>query len=286
MRRFVDLHTHSTASDGAATSAELVRLADDAQLAALAMTDHDTTAGLDLARQEATRFPQLKLIAGIEISARFPGGTMHILGLGLALDTAPLADLTARMQAARRERNPKILAKLNALGVELTMDEVAAAAGAVPGQERVIGRMHIAQAMVNRGCVKTIEEAFDRYLGDAGPAYVDKERLSPGEAIAAVHAAGGLAVLAHPPQLHCTNRLQLQWLLQELKQGGLDGLEVYHSQHTDVQTRLYLDLAKELDLGLSGGSDFHGPAKPSVTLGHPRVSATFLSDRFRHHLGI
>jgi predicted metal-dependent phosphoesterase TrpH len=142
----------------------------------------------------------------------------------------------------------------------------------------------MAHAMVAKGCVATVQEAFDRYIGLGGPAYVEKDKLPPPEVIAALHAAGGLAVLAHPPQLKYANAAQLERIVRELAAAGLDAIEAYHSDHTDRQTRAYLDLARRLKLGVAGGSDFHGPAKPGVLLGRPRVSTTMLTETVAERL--
>jgi len=319
MRRFIDFHTHSTASDGVCAPAELVALAERSRLAAVVLTDHDTVAGLAEAVEAAMAFPSLRLIGGIEISAMYRGGTMHLLGLGLDVDSPRLAQLTADQQAARAQRDPQMLAKLHALGVEITMDDVLAAgaqrdAGILPASgegdcatsgglangthnagetpasrcapRRTIGRMHFAQALIRKGYVHNVAEAFRRYLGFAAPAYVDKERLTPAGAIEAIHASGGLAVLAHPVSLQCENRLQLERVVRELAGAGLDGVEAYHSDHDAAHTRMILDLARRLGLGVTGGSDFHGLSKPHVQLGQPPVPLAVLNDTFRRHLGL
>jgi len=317
MRRFVDLHTHSTASDGVLHPAELIALADRKRLAAVALTDHDTTAGLAEAMQAAKACPQLRFVPGVEVSAAFEPGTLHILGLGIQADSTALAHLAATLRAARDDRNPKIIAKLQALGVAIDMDDVAAQARPREGQAPcvstgmpfpprtkrdtvphltvgaasdpateppVLGRLHMAHAMVAKGCVATVQGAFDRYLGLGAPAYVEKDKLPPPVVIAALHEAGGLAVLAHPPQLKYANDAQLERIVRELAAGGLDAIEVWHSDHTDRQIRAYLDLARRLKLGVTGGSDFHGPAKPGVLLGRPRVSTTMLSESLARRL--
>jgi 3',5'-nucleoside bisphosphate phosphatase len=284
-RRFVDLHTHSTASDGACPPREVMRLADQARLAAVALTDHDTTAGLSEARQAAAQYPGLTLVPGIEISAKFPTGTLHILGLGIDPESATLAEALRRLQAARAERNPKIFAKLADLSVRVTMEEVLRQTGEDPAQagasERIVGRLHIAQAMIAKGHVRSTQEAFDKYLATGRPAYVDKERLTPRQSIDAIRGAGGLAVLAHPVQLRYQNRLQLETIVRDLIGAGLGGIEAYHSDHSDAQVRLYLELACRFNLAISGGSDFHGPAKPGVMLGRPRVSITMIGSMLR-----
>ena len=280
-RRFVDLHTHSIASDGTISPAQLVDEADRLQLAAIALTDHDTTEGIDAARRQAEQYPDLQFVAGIEISAVFPGGTLHILGLGID-ETAPgLVEMTQYLRNCREARNPKILEKLQALGMPVSMDEVLAV---VPGtheaSRRVVSRTHIAKVMQRKGFARTFQEVFDKYLGTGAIAHVDKERIEPSKAIAAIRDAGGVALVAHPPQLKTENTAQLERVLRSLMAGGLGGIEVYHSDHSDFQTRLYLDLAKQLGLLTSGGSDFHGPGKPHVLLGRPRVPASVMAPAF------
>ena len=331
MRRFVDLHTHSTASDGAVSPRELVRLAEAKRLAAIALTDHDTLAGLREAADEAKRHPDLRFVPGIEVSARFPSGTMHILGLGIDEAAAPLGKLIATLRAARDERNPKIIAALQSLGYPIDMDDVLAAArcrglprrsrqptsdpdngrdslragrvtwlaaedasshgtGRIPLvhtdetpvlREHTVGRVHIAEALRRKGCVASIAEAFERLIGHDGPAYVDKERLDPPEVVRAIADSGGAAVLAHPPQLLYENLAQLERIVKGLAGHGLAAIEAYHSDNTPEQTRAYMKLARKYRLGVTGGSDFHGPAKPDVRLGRPPVPLAALEGRLR-----
>jgi len=277
-RRFVDLHTHSTASDGSVSPAELIRLADKANLAAVALADHDTTAGLVEALAEAAAHPALRFIPAIELSARFEPAAMHIVGLGIDPDQPRLQAVVEDLLAARNERNPKLIARLQEMGLDVTMDDMLAEVpGDVADPQRVVGRMHLAQALQRKGYVRTTTEAFQKYIGDGCPAYVDKERLSPRQAIEAILAAGGVAVLAHPGLLGLDNRAQLRRVLQDAMAAGLTAVEAYHSDHSPDQTRLTLDVARQLGLGVSGGSDFHGAAKPDAILGRPRISTTMLT---------
>ncbi len=276
-RRFVDLHTHSSASDGSFAPAELIARADAAELLAVALTDHDSTAGLAAARQAAGGFPDLHFIAGVEVSAEFAPGTLHILGLGVDADSGALARLAGELRDAREERNPKIIAALQSLGLAIDMDDVAAQAAAARGDEYVLGRGHIAQAMLVKGLARSIDEAFDRYIGTDAPAYVEKDKIPPASVIESIHAAGGLAALAHPAQLLCRDADELRQIVRRFADAGLDAIEVYHSDHDAAQTRLYLDIARELNLGVTGGSDFHGSLKPTVKLGQPRVSRTMIA---------
>ena len=270
MRRFVDLHTHSTASDGSSAPGQLVCLAEAKRLAAVALTDHDTTDGLAEARAAAESFPALRFIPGIEVSAEFPTGVLHILALGIDDSSAPLREMVQRLQAARQQRNPKIIAKLQAMGMDISMADVLAVAGRRSGGG-IVSRVHVAETLRRKKYVRTAGEAFEKLIGSGAPAFVDKERLSPREAIAAIRQAGGVAALAHPPQLRYTNRAQLERIVRSCMHAGLNGIEVYHTDHSAQQTRLYLDLARRYGLCAVGGSDFHGAAKPEARLGRPRV---------------
>jgi len=283
MRRFVDLHTHSNASDGQVTPAQLVRMAESRRLAAVALTDHDTIEGLPAARRAARGCPSLRFVPGIEVSANLAGGTLHILGLGIDETAQSIQDLAGLLRRARTDRNPQIVARLQALGLDVTMDDVFAAAGGST-EAHVVSRVHIAQALLRKRCVRSVSEAFDRYIAKGKPAYVERRRLDPPETMEAIHGAGGLAVAAHPVQWNCRNRAQTERILRSLIRSGLDGIEVYHSDHSPQQTRAYLDLARRFDLGVTGGSDFHGPAKPHVKLGRPRVPLAAIDPDFARRL--
>jgi len=266
MRNFVDLHTHSSVSDGDRSPAEVVRLAEARRLAAVALTDHDTTAGLAEAAAAAEPLA-VRFVPGVEISAKTRRGMLHVVGLGIDPARRGLQAVLRRVSDARRRRNPKMIAKLRALGVDISLAELRDFAG---GSESV-GRLHMARLLCRKGHAASTADAFKRYLGVGGPAYVDKERLESADAIAAIHAAGGLAVLAHPVHLECANAAQLERIVRSFRHHGLDAIEVYHSDHTPAQTRLVLDLARRLGLMVSGGSDFHGGGKPGVGVGSPRT---------------
>jgi predicted metal-dependent phosphoesterase TrpH len=270
--KFCDLHMHSTASDGQDAPETLARLAKKAGLSAIALTDHDTTAGLAAAAAAARR-ARIRFVPGIELSADpqlgsphadARRGTLHILGMFIRHDAPSLKAIEARLLEARRQRNPQIVANLNALGVKITYDEVVALA---PG---VVGRPHIAQVMVNKGYVKSIHEAFAKYIGEGKPAYARKDRLTAAQAIDAIHDAGGLAMLAHPVQLKL-DADELEHAVATLVKHGLDGIETQHSDHTAAMVEQYRALARQYDLLECGGSDYHGPRKP-VELGSQRVA--------------
>jgi predicted metal-dependent phosphoesterase TrpH len=259
--KYIDLHIHSTASDGSYSPAEVVHQAKEGGLAAIALTDHDTVDGL---AEAVTAGEQLgvEVIPGVEISAQFPGGTMHILGLFVNYHNGLLDKRLAVLKQARIDRNPQIIAKLNALGIPVTMARVEGISGG--GQ---VGRPHIARALMEAGYVSSIQQAFDIYLRYGGKAYVSKFRFPPAEALAMIREAQGIPVLAHPFTLGLGSAAALKNLILGLKDLGLAGLEVYYSEHTPEQEAMYLKLAQELDLLITGGSDYHGDNKPEITLG-------------------
>ncbi len=267
---FVDLHTHSTASDGTVHPRELAQLAKDAGLAAIALTDHDTTVGLPPCNQ-ACQEVGIEFVPGIEISTD-PGprintdgierrrGTLHLLGLFIRHDDEKLAQVADRMRKARDSRNPAVIAKLQELGVRIEYEEVLKLAR--EQNTKIIGRPHIAQILVQKSYAKSITDAFTKYLKFGCPAFVRRNYLSPQQAIDAIHHAGGLAILAHPVQLVMPDPDELEYAIAKLKELGLDGLEARHSDHTPAQVRQYEALADRFDLLTSGGSDFHGHRKP------------------------
>ncbi len=261
---YIDLHTHSTASDGSYKPAEVVRLAKEAGLVAISLTDHDTIDGLPEALAAGAELG-VEVIPGVEISAEFAGGdSMHILGYFLDYADGRLDQRLARLKKARAQRNPKIVAKLNALGIPITYEQVEALSGG--GQ---VGRPHIARVLLEGGYVRTFQEAFDLYLRKGGLAFVPKFRFPPAEALAMIREAKGIPVLAHPFTLGLTGAA-LKDLVKGLKSQGLAGLEVFYSEHSREQEVQYLALARDLDLLITGGSDFHGLNKPEVSLGRFR----------------
>lgn len=260
--RFVDLHTHSTASDGTLAPAKLVRLAGELGLSGLALTDHDTVAGLAEAAGEARQL-NIAFLPAIEISCIYPPpGTMHLLGYGIDPASPVLARMMKRLIDARDDRNPKIVQRLQELGVKIDMDEVRQAAG---GQ--VIGRPHIAAVLVRKGYVKSLHQAFAKYLGQGAAAWFDKERLTSAQAIRLIRQSGGVAALAHPIQLAAENDSQLRLAVRTLVDQGMQALEVLHSDHDDAHVDKYTRLASRLGLLKTGGSDFHGDYKNGVELG-------------------
>ncbi len=271
---------HSTASDGTDAPRDLAALARAAGVSAIALTDHDTTAGLAEAA-EGCRAAGITFVPGIEVSADpsavkpvddegnpRQSGTLHILGLFVDAGNEALQEISRNMQRAREQRNPAIVAKLRALGVNIDYDEVLALA-AKEGTASV-GRPHIGQVLIARGYVKSMQDAFNRYIGSRGAAYVRRDRLNPRDAIAAIHSAGGVAVLAHPVQLGCQSDDELEYTVRRLIDVGLDAMETRHSDHTPALVQKYEALAAKLALTPSGGSDYHGTRK-TVALGSQRV---------------
>ena len=257
----IDLHMHSTCSDGTFSPTALVREVKAAGVSHMALTDHDTVVGLAEAREEAAR-QGVAFLGGLEISAELQPGTMHILGYGFDEGSAHLRERLEYVQRARRERNPKIIANLEGLGFEIRLEEVAARAGG-----EVLGRPHFAQVMLDKGYVESTQEAFDKYLAKGKPAYMDKERLSPGESVSVIRSAGGVAVLAHPLQLKAGRGGDLEAIVRRLMDLGLEGLECFYRNHSKEDTQACLGLTLKHGLIATGGSDFHGANRPGIRLG-------------------
>ncbi len=259
----VDLHCHSTASDGTFAPADVVRLAADAGLSGLSLTDHDTLDGLPDAAAEAGRLG-LDFLAGIEVTCAFPRpGTIHMLAYGFDIASRPIRTLARRLAEGRETRTALILDRLRTAGVELDPAEVRAEAGPLGS----IGRPHIAAVLVRRGFAVGTRDAFERFLGGGGVAYVDASPLAPEQVIELVNAGGGLCSLAHPLQARRQTWHQLTALIRDLADAGMGGLETIHSTHdTDTVHRL-TRLADRLGLAPTGGSDFHGANKPWVQIG-------------------
>lgn len=256
----IDLHVHSTYSDGSLTPAQLVDEAVRVGLSALALTDHDSTDGV-AEFLAACRGQPVEGIAGVELSAEIRKGTMHVLGYCVDPDSSALQEALSTMCGGREVRNRRILQRLNALGLELTWDEVSAFAG-----NEVVGRPHFALAMMARGYVQSKDCAFDRYLAKGKPGYVDRLRLSPEACVQKVREAGGVAVLAHPFTLEL-NPDELRDCVAQLANTGLGGIEVYYPEHPPRMTARYKRLADDFGLVATGGSDYHGELNPLIRLG-------------------
>jgi len=259
----VDLHSHTTASDGALTPRELVREAVRRGLRVLAVTDHDSTDGLAPALDEAALHPPLRIVPGIEINCDVEGAEIHILGYYVDYEAAWFQDFCRAQREERRERVRRMAARLGELGVPIDPDEVLALV-----REGSAGRPHVAQAMVKRGHVKSVREAFDKYFALGRPAYVPCAKLTPEAAVRLIRKAGGVPVLAHPG---LSGRDEL---IPGLIAAGLMGVECYYREHSAIQTAGYLQLCRDRDLVATGGSDFHGHAVRAGTLGVPAVPMT------------
>ncbi len=256
----IDLHTHSTVSDGTLTPAQLVAHARERGLAALALTDHDHVGGLAEARREGERLG-VEVVAGVELSAEDPeAGELHLLGyLFDEEDPALLARLEA-LRDARALRGARMVERLREAGLDVSLDEVVREVA--PGAS--LGRPHVARVLVAKGHAASIEDAFDRWLGEGRPGHVPKERLAPEEAMGLIHAAGGVVSLAHPVTIRDEKQ---EALVRRLAALGLDGIEVVHSKHGPHERSRFGGWAKALGLVATGGSDFHGANKPDVELG-------------------
>jgi predicted metal-dependent phosphoesterase TrpH len=260
LTNIIDLHTHTIYSDGSEHPRQLINMAHAAGACAVAVTDHDTVGGLQEARTAANDLA-MEFINGIEISAEYSPGTMHILGYYID-DTSDLLNATlTELRMARDRRNPQIAARLQSLGFDISYEEVAKLAG-----NEVVGRPHFARVLVEKGCAESIQEAFNRFLAKGAAAYVEKRRLSPAESIDLIHKAGGAAVLAHPYQLKLAALADVEALLVELASMGLDGVEAIYSRHKPAERQAYAEMAERLGLIVTGGSDFHGTYKPDISI--------------------
>lgn len=256
----IDLHTHSVYSDGTNTPAELVSMADERGLSALALTDHDTVKGIPelLAAAEATA---VEAVPGIELSAECERGTMHILGYFLDHTCPILLEKIEKVRAGRDKRNVEILKKLNKLGYRLLWEDVERQAG-----RDVVGRPHIAAALLERGHVKSKKAAFERLLAKGRPGYVERDRYTAVECIDLIRQAGGVSVLAHPATIYLPDE-QLRILVGELKEHGLGGIEAHYAENRPENIRKFTEWAEELELICTGGTDFHGTNSPDLKLG-------------------
>lgn len=254
----IDLHTHSTFSDGTFTPLQLVKYAEEKGLKAFAITDHDTTEGIKEAKSIETN---VEVISGVEISTRYDKKEIHIVGLYVNENDADLNKQLKYYREKRVTRKFEILEKLNSLGVDITIDDVKESCTG-----DVISRAHIAKALVSKGFVGSYTEAFDRYLGDNKCAYVPRETLNYEESMELITKAGGVPVLAHP-LLYKMSDTNLENMMVKLRQKGLKAVEVYYSTHSNSDTQHVMAMANRVGLIYSGGSDFHGATKPKIDMG-------------------
>jgi predicted metal-dependent phosphoesterase TrpH len=257
----IDLHSHTDQSDGTFTASELVGEAVRIGLKALAITDHDTMAGYD----QAVPFAEaagLKLVCGIELSTRFQGVSVHLLGYFPArLPTLEFREWLAFLMESRRDRNRRLIQKLVSLGIPITLEEVEAYG------KTLTARPHFARVLIDKGYAKDLQDAFDQYLDESGRGYVQRHDIPIQEAIERIRAAGGVSSLAHPVRVAKNNWDTLARYVEELAGAGLSAIEVYHSDHSPENVSYYKSLAERFDIGITGGSDFHGGNKPLISLG-------------------
>ena len=256
----IDLHTHSNASDGSCSPAELIKMAADAGLSAVALTVHDTMNGVPEALEAAQKI-NIECIPGIELSAVYGDREVHIVGLFLEPKDPVLADRLAAFQHIREQRNLKMIEKMKAAGVDITMEKLRALEG-----DAVITRANLARYLVHTGYAASIKEVFDKYLSPGMPFYVPKTGVSPEDAVRAICDGGGVAILAHP-LLYGFTPSQLDTCIELLKGYGLRGIETYYSTYSPADERNMKRLADRHHLLWSGGSDFHGSVKPHIQIG-------------------
>ena len=251
-----DLHLHTTASDGTDTPGKLVSIAADKGFELIAITDHDTMSGVEEAR-EAGKRRGVRVIPGVEISA---GGDTEVHVLGYAIrQPDKLVQVLERMRTQRSDRMRQMVIKLNNLGIPVSLEKVNGMA------QESVGRSHLARALIDLGVVKDVREAFQRYLAPGKPAFVEREKLTVSQAVALIASAGGIPVIAHPGQNH-GDTFWMKERFAELKESGLRGIEAYHMAHSQQQAISFARMAKDLDLLVTGGSDYHGTIK-SVAIG-------------------
>jgi predicted metal-dependent phosphoesterase TrpH len=256
----IDLHVHSIFSDGSSTPEELVALAEQGGITALALTDHDTTDGLPRF-MTAGAHSSVQTVAGIELSAEFGETTFHILGYLFDPADTDLQTALEWVRAGRTERNVQILEKLNRLGYDLTHADIRKHSG-----DDLIGRPHFAAALIEKGHFKHKDKIFQQLLGKGKAAYAERRRLTPEACAEVIRKAGGVPVIAHPAQMKLTTRA-LRRLVKKLKDHGLGGLEVWHPTHQPHQVAAFLSICEDFDLIATGGSDFHGTLTPDLSVG-------------------
>lgn len=264
-KKIVDLHVHSSASDGTFSPTALMEEAKKAGLCAMALTDHDTTAGVKAAQAAADGLG-IELIPGVELSTEYEGKEIHVVGLDIDIDNPSMQEHMRIFRESRDNRNGKMLANLRAEGFSITEEEL---------KERypdaVITRAHIARFLADTGQIPEMKVAFERYIGDDGICYVPRPKVTPMDAVDMIVAAKGIPVLAHPVLYHLDN-VKLRKLIKELKAHGLVALEAIYSENMSGDEQYYKALAREEELLISGGSDFHGTNKPQIKLGTGRGS--------------
>lgn len=261
--RIIDLHVHSNASDGTCTPTELVAEASRAGLSAFALTDHDTTDGIEEARTAAPK-AGIELIPGVELSTEYEGCEIHVLGLYIDIHDQTLQQQMADFRHSRDNRNVYMLEKLRAEGFDITQEALEE-----KFPDAVITRAHIARFLLDQGYIPDMKTAFAKYIGDGCPCYVPRPKVTPMDAVSYILAAGGVPILAHPVMYHMERTMLLR-MIHEMKAHGLRGIEAIYSENTPADEQIYKELARSEGLLISGGSDFHGTNKPDLYLGTGR----------------
>ena len=257
----IDLHTHSTFSDGTYSPQVLIKLAYENNIKAIAITDHDTIDGISYAIPEAEKF-NIELINGIEISADYKGIEIHILGYFLDIKNTKLLNLLKDLEKTRNKRNQDLINKLNEIGVNISLDYVKSLSPL-----GLVTRAHFGKAIAEKGYTKNIKEAFNIYLGKGKPAYIKRTLIPYDQAIKIILESNGIPVLAHPMIYKLSNN-DLDIAIRELKHAGLKGIECYYPSNTLKQTNTLLSMCEKYNMKITGGSDFHGDNRPDVSLGN------------------
>lgn len=263
----IDLHSHTSESDGTFTPAQLIDEARRVGVRILGITDHDTFSGYDRVSAYASG-NGVELICGIELSTKLHGQSVHLLGYFLNGSTTEFRSWIQEMQASRRDRNTRLVARLQELGLDITLEEAQARG------RNMTGRPHFAKLLVEKGYASTIQEAFDEYLDESAKGYVYRYEPEFGDAVQRIRQAGGIASLAHPIRV----KGDIAGLMPELSGAGLNAIEVFHSDHSAENRRLYAELARKHELLMTGGSDFHGANKPDISLGTGRAGNLTIPD--------
>ncbi|MEF9917313.1 MAG: PHP domain-containing protein [Lachnospiraceae bacterium] len=274
MNHRIDLHVHSSYSDGTLSPSELVALAVKRNVCAFALTDHDTTDGIKEAMVAAKPY-QIEIIPGVELSTNYFNKDIHILGLGIDWMSPSFGSSLVEFQESRDVRNLKMIAKLQHEGVSISYDQMLSAF-----PDSVWTRAHFARFLKDHGYVQNMWDAFSEYIGDHAPCFVPREKVTPYQAIELIHKGKGWAILAHPLLYSFTNP-DLDHLVQQLKLSGLDGLEAMYSMNRHMEESNMKVLAKKYDLKISGGSDFHGSNKPNIQLGTGKGNLNISYDIWR-----
>ena len=243
------------------TPRELVMRAKETGLSAVALTDHDTTSGI-AEMQQAGRELGVRVLSGVEISVEYVGKTVHMLGYCFDTSGEHLQNALDELVRGRTERNHEIIRKLQSYGIGISYDEVVAESGG-----KVVGRPHFAAVMVRKGSVANRQHAFDEFLGSGAKAYVDRLKFSPEDSVRMIRDAGGVAVLAHPKFVCLQQDEKIEDVVERLVEAGLGGIECWYSMHSPEETNHYLEIARQYNLLVTGGSDFHGGAKPDIAMG-------------------